>query len=440
MTRWFSLRRRLLLLILGGASACWLATLVFSYVDAHHEIDELFDAQMVQAAQTLLALSGGEDDLMPEVRRISPEFQKRIKFQIWTNDGRLVLRSPSAPPTPLAENDGFTDAKEPDGNYGQWRLYSQWNEDHSLRVQIGENHHVREELIGHIAWRLLLPAMLGLPLLGAWVWLATRRGLRPLNAVAGQIAAREPERLTPLAPPDAPEEIRPLVEAINGLFARVGTALESERRFTADAAHELRTPLAALDAQAQVALRSQDEEERRHAIEQLRIGVGRATRLVNQLLTLARLDPEKGLHAQPVPLHQLAEEVCAAQGALALMRNVNLELESSSATVPGDPDMLRIMLRNLVDNAVRYSPAGGRVIVAVAKNILTVTDTGPGIPATEREQVFDRFHRLAGQDTEGSGLGLSIVARIAELHRARIELADGEGGNGLRVRITFAET
>jgi two-component system, OmpR family, sensor histidine kinase QseC len=351
MTHWFSLRRRLLMLLLGGVSACWLATVVWSYIDVHHEIDEMFEVEHVQAP---------------------------------------------------------------------------------------ENDEERHELINRIAWRLIAPALFGLPLLGAWVWLAIWRGLKPLDAVADDIAARDAQRLHALTPESAPREIRPLVEAINKLFGRVDQALEAERRFTADAAHELRTPLAALAAQAQVILRARDDAERSHAIEQLIASSRRATRLVDQLLTLARLDPENAAAAETVRLDRLAEEICAAHGVGAVEKNVALELSAVPAMVNGNADMLRILLRNLVDNAIRYTPGGGKVTVAVAPGVLSVTDTGPGIPATERERVFDRFHRLAGQDTEGSGLGLSIVARIAERDGATLSLAEGEGGAGLRVTVRFS--
>ena len=187
-----------------------------------------------------------------------------------------------------------------------------------------------------------------------------------------------------------------------------------------------------------MALRAQDAEERTHAIQQLQVGAGRAARLVNQLLILARIDSEKGLHKQPVLLDHLAEEICAAHGTMALDKNIHLELETAATVVSGNADMLRILLRNLIDNAIHYTPAGGRVNVQVAENSLTVTDTGPSIPAHEREQVFRRFYRLAGQEAQGSGLGLSIVARIAKLHGARIELADGDSGSGLMVRVLFS--
>ena len=440
MTRWFSLRRRLLLLILGGAAAFWLTSLILTYLDAHDEIDEVLDAQMVQAAQTLLSLAGEEDDHAPEIRHISPEYQERIKFQIWTNEGRLALRSPNAPPTPLAEHDGFSNAQDAHGKYPRWRYYSEWNAEHSLRVLIGENHHDREELVARLAWRLSLPALLGLPLLAAWILLALRRGLAPLDTVASQIAGRAPEQLDAITPESAPEEIRPLLAALNDLFGRVAHTIENERRFTADAAHELRTPLAALTAQAQVALRARSDAERSHALEQLTAGMARAARLIDQLLTLARLDP-----AQPpdgeVHVDQLAEEVCADHGAQALAKDIALELDAAPVTTTGDENLLRILLRNLVDNAIRYTPSGGRVNVTVGKDeagvMLTVADSGPGIPAAEYERVFERFSRLAGQEAEGSGLGLSIVRRIADLHTAKITLAPGAEQRGLVVTVLF---
>lgn len=442
MTAWFSLRRRLTALLLGGVSVCWLAMLGFSWVDAHNEIDELLDAQLVQVGQALLMLATEADDDIAEEGTIKHKYQKNLRFQVWTRDGELLLRSADAPTTPMATQDGFSEVVESAGKHGRWRYFSQWDRKRKLRVEVGESHHVRDELVGHIAWRLLVPALFGLPLLGAWIWLATRRGLAPLGEVARDIAGRAPTRLTPVTPAAAPAEIRPLVEAINGLFARVEAALESERQFTADAAHELRTPLAALAAQAQVAARARDDAERSHALGQLAAGTLRAARLVDQLLTLARVDSERVQRpAQAVALDRLAEEVCAAHGAQALAKDIALELDAMPTAVAGDADLLRILLRNLVDNAIRYTPAGGRVAVTVATGgdgaTLTVADSGPGIPEAEREQVLERFHRLAGQDIEGSGLGLSIVRRIAELHGARLALNEAGNAGGLRVDLHF---
>lgn len=441
-TRWFPLRRRLATMLLGGLSVCWLVMMAWSYTDTRHEINELLDGQLILETETLLAIAAHEAEEMEHARGIEeghPEYEdvEYLRFQVWTDDGRLVLNSADAPLAPLTTRDGFSEATDAAGKYPHWRYYAQWSKDGRARAIVGENHHVRDELIEQTAMQLLLPALLGLPVLTVWVWLAIRQGLRPLSVVAAQIADREPEHLDPLRPATAPQEIRPLVESINHLFARVEQALESEKRFTADAAHELRTPLAALATQAQVALRARDEGERHHAIEQLITSSRRAARLVDQLLTLARLDPTDEPPSGRVDLARLAEEVCALHGTLAIESKVTLELDAKPAPVAGDADMLRSLLRNLIDNAIRYSPAGGRVTVSVAPGRLVVTDTGPGIPAEERERVFDRFRRLAGQEKEGSGLGLSIVARIAERHRARVTLADGADGAGLKVSVEF---
>ena len=441
-TRWYSLRRRLLGLLLGGVAVGWLAALVFTYLDAHDEIDELFDAQMVQVAQTLLALASEYDD-DDDIARLDSDghkYQKKFAFQLWDADGHLLLRSPGAPTIPLAAKDGFSGS---DGRgEKRWRYYSQWDEGGQLRVQVAENHHVREELAQQIAGRLLMPALFGLPLLGLWIWFATRRGLAPIGAIAGQVAERAPDHLAPVIPAEAPGEIRPLLDAMNALFARVATVLDNERRFTADAAHELRTPLSAIVAQSDVARPARDTTERDHALEQLAVGARRDSHLLEQLLTLARLDPAGGLRLGPVRIDTLAAEVCADHGPAALEKHIALELDASTpATVGANDAMLRVLLRNLLDNALRYTPAGGQVGVAVTPGetgvTLLVSDSGPGIPAAERENALRRFHRLAGQETEGSGLGLSIVARIAELHGARLELADGLGAPGLSVRLFF---
>ncbi len=441
-TRWFSLRRRLFTLLLGGVTAGWLITMVFSYVDAHHEIDELFDAQLALAAQTLLALAGeyDDDDDVVELAGDAHPYQKKLVFQLWDNEDRLLLRSRSAPTRRLTDALGYSEQVDAQGQ--RWLYYSQWDAQRQLRVEVGENHALREELSGHIALRLLAPAVVGLPLLGLWSWFAIRRGIAPIAAVTDQVARRAPEHLDALMPERAPEEIRPLIEALNTLFVRVERTLDNERRFTADAAHELRTPLAALAAQAQVARRATDAEEREHALAQITAGSQRAGWLVGQLLTLARLDPESRPAMQTVSLDILAAEECAALGRIALERHITLELDAPNAiAMTGNADLLHVLLRNLIDNALRYTPAGGKVEVALGQTeddiCLVVSDNGPGIPISERDNVLLRFHRLAGQEVEGSGLGLSIVVRIAELHGARLILSDGPTGTGLSAQVLF---
>lgn len=301
-----------------------------------------------------------------------------------------------------------------------------------------EGEHIRHEVAEHFLKALLTPLLFGLPVLAGWIWFATWRGLKPLDEVAAELGRRAPEQLGPVAPDAAPREVRPLLDALNALFARVNRAMQNERAFTADAAHELRTPLAAIATQAQVAARARDVAERDHALAQLTASARRASHLVEQLLTLARLDPVAGLPTTELRLDTLAAEVCADQVAAALKKNIALELEAPKPVViNGNDAMLRVLLRNLIDNAVRYSMAGGRARVTVTGNSMLVADSGPGIPPARREEALRRLHRLAGQDIEGSGLGLSIVARIAELHGATLELADGIGQPGLSVRVTF---
>ena len=441
-TNWFSLRRRLLGLLLGGVAAAWLATMVFSFIDAHHEVDELFDAQLAQAAQTLLSLAGhDEGDDIEDLGEATHKYQRRLRFQIWNADGKLLMRSANAPLSPLTDTEGFSETRE---QHGHWRQYSQWNKDHRLQVQVSENHHFRDELVGHIAWRLLLPGLFGLPIIGLWVWIGTRHGLSSLGELAKQIADRQPGQLQPLSPASAPEEIRPMLEALNGLFKRVEATLESERRFTADAAHEMRTPLAALQAQLQVALRARDAAERDRSLAQMQDGLVRAGHLVDQMLQLARLDPESGLpDPKSVNLGELAESVCADLGPQILAKNIDFDLTADpGCTVLGQAEWLRVLIRNLVDNAVRYTPEGGRIQVTLSRQSghckLSVCDSGPGIPADERQSVLQRFHRLNHHNQPGSGLGLAIVTRIAELHGTALCLDDAPNPPGLLASIEFA--
>lgn len=441
-TVWFSLRRRLLALLLGGVAAAWLVTMVFSYIDAHHEVDELFDAQLAQAAQTLLMLASHDEDgdLQENLGDAPHKYQRRLRFQIWRADGSLLMRSENATDKPLTTASGFSETQDENGH---WRHFSHWNVDRSMQVQVSENHDVRDELIGHIAWRLLLPALFGLPLIGLWVWIATRRGFAPLEGIARQIASRDPQQLQAVQPASAPTEIRSLLDALNGLFRRVENTLEGERRFTADAAHELRTPLAALQAQLQVALRARDGNERDRSLQQLQSGLSRAAHLVDQMLQMARLDPESGLpNPQAVDLTMLAEAVCADLGPQILARQIDFDLTAPPACmVTGQAEWLRVLIRNLVDNAVRYTPEGGRIRVDLSRNEggcrLSVTDSGPGIPPAEREAVLRRFHRLHQGIQPGSGLGLAIVARIAELHGADLQLDTPTMPKGLNVGVQF---
>lgn len=456
-----SIRKRLLIFLLSATLLIWTGAAIFSYRDSRHEIEELFDAQLVQSAKALLLLSRHElyEQLAYEGRTTTkkiehdiPEhvlgephpYEQSLAFQIWLDGDFLAIRSSSAPHYSLsALNDGFSD-QTVDGV--PWRIYSVSDPEQKMVVHVGEHHERRHQLSDMITWRLLTSLIITLPLLAILIWTGIGSALKPLRRLAKEINARRVDALDPVPATQVPEETRPLVDALNTLFGRVQRALENERRFTADAAHELRTPLAALKTQAQVALRAQDSSDRNSALQQVVSGVDRATRLVEQLLTLARLDPEatkmKAHAFATIEIAPIAEQVLADITPLALEKNIDLGLDShGKGWAFAEPSLVSVLIRNLVENAVRYTPNGGQVNVTVASDntgtTLTVADSGPGIPADEREKVFRRFYRQIGTEAPGSGLGLSIVQRIIEILGARIELSDSPLG-GLQIIAHFA--
>jgi len=296
----------------------------------------------------------------------------------------------------------------------------------------------RAELAGEIAKHLLVPILVALPGLALVLVIAVGYSLSPLRRLSDDIAARAPERLTPIDGKDAPREIAPLIERLNQLFAGIDRALENERRFTADASHELRTPLAALKAQAQVALAATDAGERQHALNQILAGCDRATHLLTQLLTLARLDAGTGQATTQLALRPLAEGVLADAAGEAIARRCELVLGDGDARVCGDAALLQAMLRNLVDNALRH---GAATLIEIGISgqggdaVLSVSDDGKGIPALELDAVQQRFRRGAGAGATGSGLGLSIVRRIVELHGGRLEIRSPVQGGGVSLQV-----
>jgi len=439
-----SLRLRLVLLLSIGLGIAWLIAAWFTLSESRHEIDRLFDAQLAQSAQVLLETTRHE--LHEHIERgdnevpISHEYEQTLAFQIWDESG-LLIRSPVAPSTVMASKSaGYSETVV---NGQPWRVLTRWDARHEFMIQVAEPLAGRESLARHITLKMLLPTFIVLPVLALLIWYGVGAGLQPLRQLKQEVKQRTANSLEPVVMTSVPEEVAPLTQALNELFVRLKQTFEGERRFTADAAHELRTPLAALKIQAQVALRSEDDVERHVALENVLRGVDRATRLVEQLLTLARVDPETAVTGhKPVKIRSLAASVMANLEPFAHAKNIEMVLDESSAySVLGDSAQLELLLRNLLDNAIRYTPAGGRVSVTIsgADGIaLEIRDTGPGIPETEREQVQQRFYRITGSEEEGSGLGLSIVRRIAELHSARLELRDNDTGSGLLARVVWS--
>lgn len=435
-----SLRRRLFALLAAAVLLAWGATALFTYLDARREIGAMLDARLAQAAELVAVQVEHAQDGDGTPRQLREVADTLV--QVWRHDGTLLLRSSGAPQERLGpQRDGHADARIGGERY---RIYSGWDEAGRFNIRIGERYAVREALAESVASHLLHPLYFAVPALGVLIWLSVGVGLAPLARFAREVERRAPDRLEPLELDGTPREVLPLQTALNALFARLRLSLERERRFTADAAHELRTPLAAIKTQAQVARAARDADQRERALGNVVAGADRAARLVEQLLVLARLDPQTAPGEQRhVGLSALARECVALLAAEALRKGVDLGLEAhDEGLVQGDATLLAVLLRNLVDNAVRYTPPGGRVDVEVARSgdevSVRVTDTGPGIAAQVRDQVFERFYRVLGSGETGSGLGLSIVRRIADLHRASITLDDAAGGCGLAVTVRFA--
>jgi len=437
----YSLQQRLLLGLLAVVAAVWLATAAYSYFDTRHEIDELLDAHLAQSASLIIAQVG--HDLEEIDLEHAPKTDKRarhVAFQIWERGTVLRLHSADAPSSRLSRGEvGYSNATI-DGK--GWRVFSTWDAKHRFLVQIAERDEARREIAAGIATNLLLPLLFALPVLAFFVWLSIGRAVRPLSRLGQEVERRKADDLRSFSLQGAPREVTPLVRSLNALFERVGRLLENERRFTADAAHELRTPLAGLKTQAQVAKGAADDSARQHALDGVLEGCDRASRLVDQLLTLARIEPDAARRAGQCELVELARDVIAELAPFALAKEVDIELRRAEAvSVQGHRELLSVLLRNLVDNAVRYSLRGSSVNVDVLSSgdggTVSVSDEGPGVAAAERARLGQRFYRVLGTGQSGSGLGLSIARRIAEMHCAPLRFEEGDNGKGLRVVVDF---
>ncbi|MFC0398363.1 ATP-binding protein [Paraburkholderia rhizosphaerae] len=431
-----SIRRQLLfwllaIVLLGVGIAGWLI-----YRQALAEANELFDYQLQEIAAALPA------EPFSQILSSRDTGDEGIVLQIWNRNGVLMYYShPRAPLAPRAELGFSTERTE----RGDWRVYGAIVGDNV--VQLAQPLSVRNRLAANVALRTLWPLIVLLPLLGVAVWGVVGRGLAPLRRVTGALDTRHPEALDPLPDSRLPLEVRPLVHALNALLERLAIALDTQKAFVADAAHELRTPLAAVQIQAQLVARAHDDAARSEALTDLQAGVTRATRLAEQLLALARAEPDGREAAQQIDLDTLLHDCVAAYAPLAERRGVDLGIEASEpAFVRGDAEALRVLFNNLIDNATKYTPGGGRVDVCLhvtdGHPVVQIADSGPGIPPEERERVFDRFYRVGAganrvrTDVAGSGLGLAIVRRIALQHDATVTLGEARAG-GLLVTVTF---
>ena len=442
MARPTSIRNRLVAALLVTVSALWGVGVFASYFDAHRELDQLFDAHLAQSAQLLSRQAGHEllemDDLEDEELR---SYAHTFAFQLWSSRGELLMRMGAAPMTRFSSvEEGFSDVSIE----GQvWRVFSEWDTEHQVLVQMGERHDTRERLAARIALNGFAPLIVLLPMMGVLVWMIVNDGLRPLRRVGEEVAQREASSLASLEISDLPAEVKPLAERLNALFQRIARSLENEKRFTADAAHELRNPTAAIRAQAETALAAGDAQSLRSGLIHVLDSSQRLARLIDQLLALARLDTRTdALQIRDIDLVTLVRRTLAEIAPSAMERGATIDLEApESALVCGDAVLLDVCIRNLVDNALAHGGAGVRITTRITECDSTwnvnVMDDGAGVRPEVLDRLGQRFFRAADASSPGSGLGLSIVERIVQLHHAAIRFESGHAGRGLSVTIAF---
>ena len=411
-----------------------------TYRTARAETEALFDAQMQRIA---LSLSGslGAGALSDDAPAAETPAAREMIIQIWRADGVMLYRSPQGRLLPPQTVIGFSDTVAGGEPYRIYALRTA-----TQVVQVAQQTEARGRMAGQLALRAVLPVALLAPVLMLIVWWVVGRAIGPIERVRRQVAARRPDDLAPLPTAGLPAEVRPLVGEMNGLLTRLSAAWDALTHFTADAAHELRSPLAALRLQAQSLQRAPDDATRAIATERLLAGIDRATRLVEQLLALARQEgAARDAPRTPVDLVALAHAAADDARPEALRRAVALALDAPApAMVQGQPEALAVLLRNLLDNALRHTPEGGQVRVQVvpaaqgAGPVLAVDDSGPGIAPEDRDRVLARFYRVPGTPGHGSGLGLAIVAAVAERHGARLHIDASAALGGARIAVCFA--
>ena len=476
--RWLpaSLQGRLLAGLLGAVVLVWLATAATTWVDVRDELDELLDGHLAQAAALLVVQQAREiedDDQpldAPQLHRYAP----RVAFQVF-HEGRLAMRSANAPVAPMVapmvaltpgrpaarshdddddRREGRRKAKDRhaagfDLGYHSvqiagtdWRVFVAQGAERDVRVLVGEQQASRNDILWAVLRGTLWPMALALPLLALVIWGVVRLGTAPLRSLGQTLASRHPQALAPVQVPDAPAEMQPMLDALNRLFERITAMVEAERRFTADAAHELRTPIAAIRTQAQVALAETDAGARAHALRATLAGCDRAARLVEQMLTLSRLEAGAAPTLATVDLSAVARRVAAELAPRAIERQQTLSLDAEAPhPVRGDETLLAVLLRNLVDNALRYSPDGAEVQLSISAAPdgvrLLVQDSGPGLSEADRQRLGERFFRVLGSGQTGSGLGWSIVRRIAAVHGATVTVDGSAALGGLAVSVCW---
>lgn len=452
-----TLRRQLLAWLAGPLFVLWTISALVDYDIATRSVVQAYDRSLLESAfdigRQVKVLDGRVYVDLPEVavQMLQIRDSGRAYYLVTGADGKFITGDLDFPQPPADLS--FEGASYYDETYEgkpvrvvavKMPVESGGYKGH-VTVQVAENPAGRADIARQVLLRMMLPQLVLIVLAGLAVWYAVGRGLKPLSSLQRELASRSHRDLSPLPEQQAPQEVRPLIRAMNELLGRLSQALDAQQRFIADAAHQLRTPVAGIKTQMELVLRQSPQGEAQATLKQLQNATEQTTRLVNQLLSLARAEPgaARGQNAESLDLARLARDTTTEWVPRALARNIDLGFESAlaEAQVEGDPFMLREMLTNLLDNAVRYTQPGGQVTVRVAPRglgvVLSVEDNGPGIPDSERERVFERFHRILGTGAEGCGLGLAIVREIALSHGAEASLSSGVNNTGTLVRIDF---
>lgn len=462
MTR--SIRQFLLFNLLLSLVLVTMLTVLGTLLLDHKDIQRHTDAELMSTAllfQTIFSNVPAQNiqDMQRQINTLGdaynkltyPWWQNKLKFpqhydlfqfQIWDRQGQLLLHSKHAPREPLSN--GVTGFRVIDLNNNTWRVYTLYEPNTGLSVVVALNHKMRNHLEARITEDYVFIALLTSPLLAILIWVIVGQGLNILSRVTNEVGHRAPSYLEPVDLESVPIELKPLVDELNYLFERLKDAFEREKRFAGDAAHELRTPLAAVKTQAQVALRAAEDTERYNALLRVLTGVDRCTHVIQQLLTLSRMVPEATLDdPRPLNLVALTKEVIALMVPSALKKSIDIELFAPKDVVmmKGNATAISILIRNLIDNAIRYTPERSYIQVYITDLpqavSLKVIDNGPGIPPELRARVFERFFRILGTQSSGSGLGLAIVQQIAQLHKASVSLNEPPTGKGLEVSVEF---
>ncbi len=431
----FSIRGRLLWSLLLAVFVLGVSASVVTYQQAKSDINELFDYEMKQMMYTLgLHLSSHPELTQEPLLQVEHDFVT----QVWTADGKLLLSAHPGEGPDRVLAPGFSTVG---GRNGGWRTFTAQAGDYTL--QLAQPLAQRRQMAAAIAFNAVLPVAAIVPIGGLIIWLGIGYALRPLRRVAHEVKARDPSSLKPIVFATLPSEVIPLVDSLNELLGRLDHALQVERQFIADASHELRTPATALALQIDLVESASTAAERKESIREMRRGIDRMQRLIEQILTLARLDPDNVDSPETIDLAKFLEEIHKDFTHLTTIKSIEFLLHTRSRpTIKGELSSLRALVRNLVDNALRYTPHGGKVTIELAAAgggaIMKIIDSGPGIPEPLHSKVFGRFFRGHGEmDDVGMGLGLAIAKRAAERLGVRLHLGDAPGGQGLAVHIEF---